>query len=93
MASQSLALTIPGEQSASPCPAVGKSGQYSSTYPQEACRAPTEDAVCIADGSLPPRGSTCSSCGRSGRRALDVVVEAFDDISGARLFEVLCLDS
>ena len=73
--------------------AIGKPAWYSSTYSQEACRAPAEDAVRITDGSLAPGCSACSPCCRGGCCALDIVIEALDDIPGARLFEVLCLDS
>jgi hypothetical protein len=64
-----------------------------SAYPQEAGRAATEYPVHITNGGLSPCcGASCSSRGGS-RCALDVVVEALDDVAGARLFEVLCLDS
>jgi len=63
-----------------------------STYPQKAGRAPAEYPVRIANGSLSPCRSTCSTgCCRS-RGALDVVVKALDDVSGARLFKVLRFD-
>jgi hypothetical protein len=65
----------------------------SSTYPQEAGRAAAEYPVHITNGGLSPcRCASCSSRG-GGRCALDVVVEALDDVAGARLFEILCLDS
>ena len=92
MASRSLVWKIPGVQSASIL-WLSMSKRRISTYPQEACRAPTEYPVCITDGRFPSGRGTCSSCCRGGRRSLDVVVEALDNVSGARLFEVLRLDS
>ena len=64
-----------------------------STYPQEARGAATEDAVRVADLGLAACRCARSAGGCGGRSALDVVVEALDNVSGARLFEVLRLDS
>mgnify|MGYP004507771605 CR=1 FL=1 len=64
-----------------------------STYPQETGRASTKYPVCIADLRFTPcrRARPTRRCG--SRCALDVVVEALDDVSGAGLFQVLRLDS
>jgi hypothetical protein len=64
-----------------------------STYPQEARGAATEDAVRVADLGFAACRCARSAGGCGGRRALDVVVEAFDDVPGAGLFQVLRLDS
>ena len=64
-----------------------------STYPQEARGAATEDAVRVADLRLAACRCARSAGGCGGRSALDVVVEAFDDVPGAGLFQVLRLDS
>lgn len=65
----------------------------SSTYPQEAGRTPTEYPVRIVDGGFSPRRCACPASRRRGRCALDVVIEALDNIAGARLLEVLRFDS
>lgn len=65
----------------------------SSTYPQEAGRASTEYPVCIADRCLAPCRRTRSTGRCGGSCALDVVVEAFYDVSGAGFLQVLCFDS
>lgn len=64
-----------------------------STYPQEARRASTEYSVCVADLSFTSCSCTCATSHCSGRCAFDVVVKALDDISGACLFQVLCLNA
>jgi hypothetical protein len=60
-------------------------------YPHKASRALREDPVCIHYLSFPPRTRTsacvgaCSACGCG---ALDVIVEALDDVAGAGFFQV-----
>jgi len=63
------------------------------SFPQEARGAATEDAVRVADLGLAACRCARSAGGCGGRSALDVVVEAFDDVPGAGLFQVLRLDS
>jgi hypothetical protein len=65
----------------------------SSTYPQEAGRATTEYPVHIADLGFAPCRCTRSARRCSGRRALDVIVEALYDIPSSGLLQVLCLSS
>jgi hypothetical protein len=64
-----------------------------STYPQKTGRASTEYPVHIADLSLAPCRRARSTSRRGSRCALDIVVEAFDNVSRAGLFKVLCLNS
>jgi hypothetical protein len=66
----------------------GLDGTWSGRLSKEARRTTTEYSVRIADGSFAPCRST--SAARCCRRscALDVVVEAFDDVASAGLFEV-----
>ena len=63
----------------------------SSTYPQEAGRATTKYPVHIADLGLAPCRRTRSARRCSGRRTLDVIVEALYDVSGSGFLQVLCL--
>lgn len=61
-------------------------------YPHEARRTPRKDPVALHDLALPPRVRPAARAGVRGAGrgggAFDVVVEAFDDVAGARLFEV-----
>jgi hypothetical protein len=60
----------------------------SGCFSEEACRATTEYAVCVANRSFAPRRCACTAgCSRCGC-AFDIVVKAFDDIAGAGLFKV-----
>ena len=63
------------------------------SYPHEGAGAPTEYPVRLADLGFPPGGRACRTGCAGGDRAFDVVVEALDDVAGAGLFEVLCLDA
>jgi hypothetical protein len=70
---------------------VGRAGRR--RLSEEAGRAATEDAVGVADLSLATSGGAGAGRGRGRGRALDVVVEALDDVAGARLLEVCRLDA
>ena len=59
---------------------------FSFTYPQEAGRTPAEYPVRIIDWGFSPCRSSCPARGGRSRCALDVIVEAFYDVAGARLF-------
>jgi hypothetical protein len=61
------------------------------THSQGARRATTEYPIRLCDAPFPPCScaTTCAEC--TAARALDVVVEAFDDVTGGRCFEVLGL--
>lgn len=62
---------------------------YSSTYSHETRRAATEDAIDVTYGSFAPCCcSRTSSCTR-GRCTLDIIVEAFDDVSSTGFLEVV----
>lgn len=60
-------------------------------HPHKASRTPRKNPVTLHHGSLPPRIRP-TACARvrsaSGGGAFDVIVEAFDDVAGARFFEV-----
>lgn len=58
------------------------------TYPQKACRTAAEYPVCIIDRSFAPCSCSRSACCSRGCCAFDIVVETFDDVAGAGLFEV-----
>ena len=61
------------------------------SYPHEASRTPRKYSVTLHHLRLPPRirSTACvRTRGTSRGGALDVVVETFDDVAGARLFEV-----
>lgn len=55
-------------------------------YSQEAVGAPAEYPVQVADRGLSTRRRAWAASCSCGSCPFDVVVEAFDDVSGARLF-------
>lgn len=60
-------------------------------YPHKASRAPRKDPIALQNLPLPPRIRPTARVrirSASRRGAFDVIVEAFDDVAGARLFEV-----
>lgn len=60
-------------------------------HPHKASRTPRKNPITLHHLSLPPRIRP-TACARvrsaSGGGAFDVIVEAFDDVAGARFFEV-----
>ena len=61
------------------------------SYSREADRASAKDSIVVHDCPLSPTGCTATrgaSCYSSRRRALDIVVEAFDNIAGAGLLQI-----
>lgn len=63
-------------------------------YPHEARRTPREQPIAIRNLPFPPRARPAAArvgggaCGTGRGGTLDVVVEALDDVTRARLFEV-----